>query len=325
MSHYISLTLLDSQNLLHRAGMSRPLVLLAIIFTVSIAVWCSQGSPEGQSEASEFVSDVEPSTGQPGDNSGEDQVAVEDTPESSSTETDKTPETIQDLLVFAEELRDSIQSNVQDYTAILVKRERIGGKLYDESRMQLKIRNPLDGQQGVAAYLKFMQPDSVKGREVIWVAGKNNDKLLAHDAGFKRMMGTLSLDPEGRLAMMGQKYPIYEVGIMRLVEKLIEKGKTDALQSQATISVDENKKVGGKPCRMIQVTLPKGENVDFHVARIYVDMQRMVPLRYAAFLWPTTPGGDLPLEEEYTYLDMRLNVGLDEEDFDPANPAYDFP
>ena len=35
--------------------------------------------------------------------------------------------------------------------------------------------------------------------------------------------------------------------------------------------------------------------------------------------WPETPGGEPPLEEEYTYLDVELNVGLKDSDFDPDN------
>ena len=31
------------------------------------------------------------------------------------------------------------------------------------------------------------------------------------------------------------------------------------------------------------------------------------------------------LLEEYTYVDVQLNVGLIDADFDPDNPRYDFP
>lgn len=31
------------------------------------------------------------------------------------------------------------------------------------------------------------------------------------------------------------------------------------------------------------------------------------------------------LEEEYTYMDVKLNVGLTDEDFDPDNKTYQFP
>ena len=34
--------------------------------------------------------------------------------------------------------------------------------------------------------------------------------------------------------------------------------------------------------------------------------------------------GEPVLEEEYTYTDVRVNVGLTDLEFDPDNPEYDF-
>jgi outer membrane lipoprotein-sorting protein len=73
------------------------------------------------------------------------------------------------------------------------------------------------------------------------------------------------------------------------------------------------------------VTHPdKKPEFDFHVAQIFFDIERMIPLRYAAYMWPED-GGDPPVEEEYTYLDVKLNVGLTDEDFNPDNKSYKFP
>ena len=66
---------------------------------------------------------------------------------------------------------------------------------------------------------------------------------------------------------------------------------------------------------------------DFYVARIFIDDEFNVPVRYAAYTWPATPGsepGNDELIEEYTYLKLELNVGLTDKDFDPANPDYKF-
>jgi hypothetical protein len=57
---------------------------------------------------------------------------------------------------------------------------------------------------------------------------------------------------------------------------------------------------------------------------VFIDDELQVPIRYAAYGWPETEGGKPTLEEEYTYLDVALNVGLTSADFDPSNPAYDF-
>jgi outer membrane lipoprotein-sorting protein len=55
-----------------------------------------------------------------------------------------------------------------------------------------------------------------------------------------------------------------------------------------------------------------------------LDTERLIPLRYAAYLWPEKDGEPV-LEEEYTYLNVQLNVGLTDADFDPENENYHFP
>ena len=53
------------------------------------------------------------------------------------------------LLEYAREIRRHMLDDVKDYTATLVKRERIRGSLGGESRMQLKVRNRQTGPDGI--------------------------------------------------------------------------------------------------------------------------------------------------------------------------------
>lgn len=235
-----------------------------------------------------------------------------------------TAPTIPELIEFAEELLAHMRSHVVDYRGTLIKRERIQGVLGGEVRMQFKVRNP-QPQRGLAAYLKFESPSSTRGREVIWVENENENKLTVHEGGFKNLL-RMQLAPESTLAMLGNKYPITEIGLLRLGEKLIEKCQHEVDLENCRVEIFDGQQVGGQPCRLIQVTQPESaEGSEFYIAQVFVDMQRMVPLRYAAFQWPEAPGDEPPLEEEYTYLDLELNVGLSDADFDPDNPDYQFP
>ena len=222
-----------------------------------------------------------------------------------------------------------LRTEVDDYTGRLIKRERIQGKLGNEVQMNLKVRTrrEADGKvtRPLSAYLKFLEPKSVRGREVIWTEGANGNKLTGHEGGMLNLM-RVQLEPTGMLAMIDNKYPITEIGLARLVEKLIEKGERDRRIGPCEVQIVEDQRVGDRTCRLVQVTHPeKDSRFDFHIAQIFIDVERMIPLRYAAFLWPTEPGGEPPLEEEYTYLDLKLNVGLTDADFDPDNPDYNYP
>lgn len=237
------------------------------------------------------------------------------------------------VLQLARDALEKIERDVVDYTGRLVKRERIAGKLGNEVQMDFKIRTRRETNgvvtQPLSAYLKFLEPKSARGREVIWVEGANDNKLIGHEGGLLNIT-SVHLEPTGLLAMMDNKYPITEIGLTRLVQKLIEKGERDRAIGLCEVQVVEDQRVGDRVCQLIQVTHPEQDpRFDFHIAQIFIDTERMIPLRYAAFLWPEKkPDGTLsepPLEEEYTYLNVQLNVGLTDEDFSPQNAAYNYP
>ena len=46
-----------------------------------------------------------------------------------------------------------------------------------------------------------------------------------------------------------------------------------------------------------------------------MDDELHVPIRLTVHDWPEKEGDDPPLIEEYTYVDLRLNVGLSDSDF----------
>ncbi|MEM7314888.1 MAG: DUF1571 domain-containing protein, partial [Planctomycetota bacterium] len=68
---------------------------------------------------------------------------------------------------------------------------------------------------------------------------------------------------------------------------------------------------------------PLGPN-NIYLAQVFLDEQMKLPIRYAAYDWPTTPGGKPRLVEEYTYRNIELNVGLCDQDFSSKNPKYKF-
>ena len=224
---------------------------------------------------------------------------------------------------------DFIRENVDDYTCTIVKRERISGKLQDHEYILAKIRNrKLEEGKLVtpfAVYLKFMKPDAVKGREVIWVEGKNGGKLIAHEGGLLGFT-RVPLQPVGFLAMMGQRYPITNIGLEKLIEELIVRAQRDRQRDECEVKFYRDAKVDERPCTKIEVVHPQHRPYfDFHRVEIYIDEELQVPVRYASWSWPKRAGDEAVLEEEYTYRGLKLNVGLTDKDFDPDNPEYDYP
>jgi hypothetical protein len=230
-------------------------------------------------------------------------------------------------LEIARDSLEHIQSNVHDYTAIMTKRCRVDGELSPYQQAFVKIRNRrIDGDRAVpmSVYLKFRRPDSIKGREVIWVEGRNGGKMIAHDTGLKSLI-SVSLDPHGTIAMRGQRYPITEIGLEKLAQKLIEKGERDRQFGECQVKFFDRATVNKRTCRMFQIDHPvERPHFEFHRAQVFFDDQLRMPVRYASWSWPLEHGGEPVLEEEYMYTDVQVNQGLTDFDFDPGNPAYNF-
>jgi hypothetical protein len=203
----------------------------------------------------------------------------------------------------------------------------VDGKLTDYQYMFCKIRHERKWSNRVvtpfSVYLQFLGPASVKGREVLYVAGENDGKLIARKGGGRFSYVTLSLDPLNESAMRGNRYPITEIGMQNLVKRLIERGEEqidrDLVASECRVQFLRQAKINGRVCTCIHVSYPMPRDKPrLNLMRIYVDDQLGVPIRYEAYASPDVQDGPLQLLEEYTYLKLKLNVGLRDEDFSRA-------
>jgi hypothetical protein len=227
---------------------------------------------------------------------------------------------LEPALEIAHKCLDHIQNEIKDYSATLVKQERIDGKLNDPEYLFIKVRH-----QPFSVYTYFKAPENMKGQEATYVEGKNDGKLLAHGVGIRKLAGTVALEPNSMLAMQGQRYPITEIGIYNLTKRLIEVADADKKFGECEVKFFKGAKINQRPCTCIQVIHPTPRrNFRFHMARVFVDDEMNVPVRYEAYEWPATEGGKPPLLESYTYVDVKLNNGFTDIDFDVKNPAYGY-
>lgn len=211
---------------------------------------------------------------------------------------------------------------IQDYSAVVVKRERIDDELLPTEQMFVKIRH-----KPFSVYMHFLGPEKLKGREVIYIEGANDGNMWAHTTGIQhKLVGTVSIAPTSRIAMMNQRYPLTEIGVLNLTKRLVEVAEHDAKYGECDVQYfSEGVTINKRACTCIQVTHPVPRSTFlFHLARIFVDQELNIPIRYEAHDWPDEKGGKPKLLEEYTYLNLKLNNGFTDADFDPKNPNYNF-
>jgi hypothetical protein len=233
---------------------------------------------------------------------------------------------LEPLIQTAVDTLKHIHSDVRDYSCLVVRQERVNGLLSPHEFIIAKVRNEQRENGRVvtpfSVYLKFAKPDRVKGREVLFVNGRNDGDMFARRGGTRFAFVTTRLKPTSELAMKDNRYPITEFGIENLVVRLLQAAKQD-LATDCDVTYLKGAKISERPCRGIVVTHEKRPaEPRFHQVRIFIDDEHNVPIHYEAFDWPEQAGGEPQLMERYTYTKLKFNNGFTDWDFDPDNPDY---
>lgn len=207
---------------------------------------------------------------------------------------------------------------IGDYEATLVKRERLNGQLV-EQKMRLRLR-----EKPFSVYLRFAGENS--GREIMYVQGRNGNQMLTHEgSGLKSLVGTVSLATDGAEAMQDNRYPITRMGMRRMLESVLQQWQEETRYGEVEVKFYPHAKLGGRSCKVIESVHPHSRRqFRFHKTRLFLDTESRLPVRVEQYGFPAMPGAKAPLEEEYTYTEIRPNVGLTDRDFSVSNPQYNF-
>lgn len=259
------------------------------------------------------------------------------------SDTEKHPLT--PILERAREALARFDSEIHDYTCLLIKRETIEGKLTPRQAMRLKVREPRlfnraeqDGSEdseestqpssvAAAAYAKFLKPSSVAGREILFVDGQMRNRMLVRRGGPRLPNLTLKVRLDSPLAAQESNHTIANTGFRFLLSELIKRLETEIERDRCVVRFYSDAAIGKRPCDHIEVRQPRREDdLNYQLARVYVDHEWNLPLYFSSYGWPKESDGEAKpvLIEEYAFTQVQLNPGLTTADFDRANPAYQF-
>lgn len=230
-------------------------------------------------------------------------------------------------LSFAAARSEYIRNHVDDYTCRLIKRERIDGQLQPMHVAEVAVRRPRvvmdEAKVPLSVYMRFESPRSVRDRRVIYVDGMNNGEASVRKGGSSLAYVVLSIDPNGRVARQQSNYPITDIGFDKIMDRLIELIEldmgNDPLGVNTEVTYFRDARVRDRSATHIQIIHPSKEGgFNFYRANAYVDDELHVPIRLEVYDWPKSDVEPPELMEEYTYTDLKLNVGLADAVFDEA-------
>ena len=199
---------------------------------------------------------------------------------------------------------------VSDYTCILEKKVNKKGRIFYDPEIYVKYRKP-------AQYYFKWKEGRFKGQEVIYAEGENNNKIVAHSGGLFGFI-TLKLDPAGSIAMKRNHHSLQRSGMEKIFDILEASYSRHKSTGCGEIKIKGEGRIDGRSVLIMQGNFP--ENNGFYACKVIIcfDTNLMLPLKVTVY----DCSGNL--YEEYTFHNLKLNVGWSEEDFDPENSEYNY-
>jgi hypothetical protein len=202
---------------------------------------------------------------------------------------------------------------VKDYSCFLMTQENVKGKLLKKNVIQFKMRT-----EPFSVYMNWRDPEEFKGREVVFVAGKNNNKMKVKDKSFgSNLLGWLSIDVNDPRVLQNSRHTVTEAGIGHMIDQNLKYWEIARRMGKTTAKV-EGYTCNGRECLRVEVkSLERSSDSYCHRTVIFLEKESKIPIRLENFDWPRnggTPGGDLL--EMFSYTNLQFNVGLRDADFD---------
>ena len=202
-------------------------------------------------------------------------------------------------------------AGVKDYSCVLIKREKMDHKTPIDNVMSLKVRT-----EPFSVDLRWMEPKAMVGQEACYVAGKNDGKMRVKSTGLLSALGFVSLDPNDAGRKKTSKHSITESGLGNLIERFAATWESERQANVPKVRIGEYE-YAKRRCTRVETVHVENPNNQFLFARtvVYFDKETHLPIRVECYGWPKQAGEAGELAEVFSYVNLRLNVGLGDEVF----------
>lgn len=207
---------------------------------------------------------------------------------------------------------EAAYDSVTSYTAVFHKQQRVAGALLPKETILLKYKKPS------SLYMKWIKAP-YKGSELLYVAGWNENRIMAHRGGILRFI-TRNLDPRDPGLMADNLRPATSTGIGYLLETVAINIRKAIKAGELTFSERGTETVYGRNTQIVEVVFPKERAKDYDGCRfvINLDIESKILVRIRIY------DRDDQLVENYGYENLDLGASLTDADFDSMNPEYHF-
>jgi hypothetical protein len=216
-----------------------------------------------------------------------------------------------DIKKWIEEAEQFLES-VDDYTAVFYRQTQVEGELKEKETMLLKFKKPL------SVYMKWIEQPH-EGRELLYVEGENKNRVKIHGKGLLSAI-TINIDPRSTLFMKSSRHPIMEIGIDYITKIVGGEFRRGIDRGEIAIVYHGEETVFGRKTMKVEGVFPTDADKGYYCYRAVVnmDIETKIPIGIEVY------DRENKLFEYYGFENLKLNTGLDNDDFDPKNAQYGF-
>jgi outer membrane lipoprotein-sorting protein len=207
---------------------------------------------------------------------------------------------------------EAAYARVESYTARFVRQEVVEGTLRPREEALLTFQRPR------LIYLRWVAGPPA-GRQILFVPGRNDDRMLVREPGFFTGLATIVMAPDSARVLRESRHPVTDIGIGHLIERILDTAR--GAQAAGNLTVRDGGTVAGADGRerRLELVLSRDWEDDCHRMALSVSGDAGLPVRATIYDW------DDRMVADYAYRELRLNPPLTRADFDAANPEYGFP
>lgn len=216
--------------------------------------------------------------------------------------------------------------NIDSYSVIFDKQERIQGDLGDVQTIEMKVRH----EPAFSVYMKWKNGDT--GRQLLYNEEYEDKNMVVKLGGFKgRILPAIKLQPTGPEAMAQARYPVTEAGLLGMMKLLVQHRQNDVKNGRGVRCVRlENSEFDDRECYCFLYEYESPEfNSTYRKTLLLLDARYHIPLRVINHTWTNSSEGltateldEQTLIEDYSFKAIDFGRKLVVEEFSRDNPAY---
>jgi len=192
---------------------------------------------------------------------------------------------------------------VRDYTTLYEKEERAISN-GERQTIRLSFRKPLDVR------MDWLNDKGKVDQAAVYRRGHNGDKIVARRSGILGgLAGTVTLDPNDRMAMQDSRHPITEIGLGHIIDRIADGLRGGKLTAGPVREVP----LDARPAYQFKFETSSGADVlgvaGARRAIVWVDRELKLPIRVDVLDAKDT------LVEHHRFKELRINVGLTDDTF----------